>query len=86
MIFCASILRWDSGRARVKSKLGDDIWLGNESLNLVGVLCMTAKGDCSGPANFPNTLGTSRRKRDSDFPIFVVLKCALLGCISSRLG
>lgn len=37
MIFCASALRSDSGRVKLKSKPGDDMWLGKEPLDLVGV-------------------------------------------------
>lgn len=37
MIFRASALRSDSGRVKLKSKPGDDMWLGKEPLDLVGV-------------------------------------------------
>lgn len=37
MIFCASALKSDSGRVKLKSKPGDDIWLGKESFDLEGV-------------------------------------------------
>jgi len=73
MIFCASALRSDSGRVKLKSKPGDDTWLGKEPLDLIGVALSMAG---------PNTLDAGAVMHSSGG--LEVLWWTLLGCISPK--
>jgi len=75
MIFCASALRSDSGRVKLKSKPGHDMWLGKEPLDLVGVALSMAG---------PNTLDADAVTHSSD--CLEALWWTLLGWISPKPG
>lgn len=73
MIFCASALRSDSGRVKLKSKPGDDMWAGNDPRLLDGVEAINSVELLAGCAVDGGLKGSG---------CLVVLAWTLLGCIS----